>query len=180
MLCELKIKFGSVNQPPPKVCVHGRWLNELDLYSVMCSSRNYPPSPAPGFQRFLALGELGPKSRAAGDWWRGGAEARNHQSPAARDFGPSSPRARNLWNPGYLPHNGGTRKFRRGVKGSTEQCLKTSWVKLKAWPQHSFFFPYRYIIDAIAYFCLLSLPFVCTWSCTFGAALITDVWWKPS
>ena len=24
----------------------------------------------PGFQRFLALGELGPKSRAAGDWWR--------------------------------------------------------------------------------------------------------------
>ena len=31
----------------------------------------------PGFQRFLALGELGPKSRVAGDWWRGGAEARN-------------------------------------------------------------------------------------------------------
>ena len=24
-----------------------------------------------------------------------------HQSPAARDFGPSSPRARNLWNPGF-------------------------------------------------------------------------------
>ena len=27
----------------------------------------------PGFQRFLALGELGAKSRAAGDWARGGA-----------------------------------------------------------------------------------------------------------
>ena len=32
---------------------------------------------------------------------RGFSAPPRHQSPAARDFGPSSPRARNLWNPGY-------------------------------------------------------------------------------
>ena len=36
-----------------------------------------------GFQRFLALWELGPKSRAAGSWRRGGAEARNRRPSAA-------------------------------------------------------------------------------------------------
>ena len=32
---------------------------------------NWSPGSYPGLQRFLALGELGPKSRAAGDWGRG-------------------------------------------------------------------------------------------------------------
>ena len=63
------------------------------------SSTHTPVHPGrvfiyPGFPRFFVLGELGPKSRAAGDWGRVGAEA-----PTARDFGPSSPRARNLGNP---------------------------------------------------------------------------------
>ena len=51
---------------------------------------SYPPREYyPGFQRFLALGELGPKSRAVGGWWQGGAEVRNPppviSAPALRE-----------------------------------------------------------------------------------------------
>ena len=64
---------------------------------VLHGSRDYPPSPYPGFWRFLVLGELGPNLQVAGD-----EACLGSASPlVGHDFSPSSLRVRDLWNPGY-------------------------------------------------------------------------------
>ena len=51
-------------------------LNILVVYSLCVREFSISKTGYPGFQRFLALGELRPKSRAAGGWGWGEAEAR--------------------------------------------------------------------------------------------------------